>query len=201
MSGKSEQVEAAETVVTAVDEIRLPQAGAAAPKKIVVLSLIHRPPLRLLNYVESLVGRGDEVHAFVSKVELWEEAELEHRPHLHPLDQPEDQLLVRRVERAIVFRAPKAVAAAAGKVAGPRSAELISRAQGKVSGAVHKRLFMPPYRAFRPRLLAKRFDAGLRAIDFDTVDLVVAADVYTVTLAARLARQHPNVRVTTALEL
>lgn len=208
MRMQDDQVEGAETVLTAVEEGQLQSAAAGTPKRIVILSLIHRPSLRLLNYVESLVSRGDDVHVFVSRLEHWEEAELEHRPQLHPLDRPEEELLVRRAERALVFRAPRAVANAAGRLAERRwgrslrrPADVMSRAQSKVSGVVHKRLFMPPYRALRPRLLAKQFDDGFRTVDLGTVDLVVAADVYTVTTAARLARRYPKLRVTTGLEL
>ncbi|MFG1652365.1 hypothetical protein ACGFIE_20795 [Micromonospora sp. NPDC049275] len=208
MKMQDDQVEGTETVVTAVDEEHLHDAAAGRPKRIVILSLIHRPSLRLTNYVQSLVGRGDDVHVLVSRLEHWEEAALEHPPHLHPLDRPEEQLPVRRAERLLVFRVPRAVSKAAGRLAQRRwgrplrrPADVLSRAQAKVSGAVHKRLFMPPYRAFRPRLLATQFDAALRAVDLDTVDLVVASDVYTVTLAARVARQYPDLRVTTGLEL
>ncbi|WDZ87811.1 hypothetical protein [Micromonospora cathayae] len=208
-SYEEDRVETAETVVTAVDDAPRAEVTTGRPKRVLVLSLIHRPQLRLVNYVQNLAGRGDDVHVFVSRVEHWQEIEdLDPRIRLHPLDRPEEQLLVRRVERALVFRGPRAVSNVVGLVAGQRwgrplrrPAEVVSRAQTKVSGAVHKRLFMPTYRALRPRLLATRFDEALRGIDFGTVDLVVAADVYTVTLAARLARLHPSVRVTTGLEL
>ncbi|MEU4567480.1 hypothetical protein [Micromonospora sp. NPDC023956] len=204
-----EKVEQAETVVTAVDDVPRAEVTTGQPKRVVVLSLIHRPPLRLVNYVQDLAGRGDDVHLFVSRLEHWHEVEDLHPGiRLHALDRPEEQLLVRRVERALVFRGPRAVSKAVGRVAEQRwgrplrrPADVVSRAQAKVSGAVHKRLFMPTYRAFRPRLLASRFDEALGALDFGRVDLVVAADVYTVTLAARLARRHPSVRVTTGLEL
>ncbi|MER7416108.1 hypothetical protein ABT346_04865 [Micromonospora peucetia] len=203
-----EQIKGADPVVAAGVEKQLQGADVPTPQRIVVLSLIHRPPQRIVNYVQNILRRGDEAHVFVSRIEHWEEAELDPRPHLYPLDRPEEQLLVRRAERALVFRAPKAISNAAGRLADKRwgrplrrPAELMSRAQPKASGAIHKRLFMPPYRAFRPQLLAKQFDTALSSIDFDTVDLVVASDVYTVTLAARLARLHPDVPVTTALEL
>ncbi|MEU9506128.1 hypothetical protein AB0D32_07585 [Micromonospora sp. NPDC048170] len=205
-----EQVEGVETVVTAVDENgRADVTPTDTPKHVVVLSLIHRPSPRLISYVQSLAGRGDEVELFTTRLDHWHEVEdLDPRIRLYALDRPEEQLFVRRVERALVFRGPKAVATAVKRAAdqpwgGPlrRPADVVSRAQAKVSGAVHKRIFMPPYRAFRPRLLARRFDQGLRNIDFSGVDLVVATDVFTVTAAARLARRYPGVRVTTAMEL
>jgi hypothetical protein len=52
----------------------------------------------------------------------------------------------------------------------------------------------------RPLLLARRGHRAVTGLDLASVDRIVAADAQAMPLAWRLARRHPGVRVTNALE-
>ncbi|MFD2766178.1 hypothetical protein [Micromonospora eburnea] len=183
-------------------------SDAGRPGRLVVLSLLNQPPERVAEYIGHLVARGDQVELLVARPEQWRELDIQPAPRIHAPDRPEEQFLVRRVERLLVFRVPGAVTAAVERLsersfARPlrRPAALLGRAQRRVSGAVHGRLFMPAYRALRPLLLSRDFNRAINAIDFGSVDRIVASDVYTVTLGARLAKRFSTIPVTTGMEL
>ncbi|WBB81625.1 hypothetical protein O7606_09805 [Micromonospora sp. WMMD882] len=185
--------------------------------RVMVISTVYRLNERVRNYVRALLEEeGLRVDLVFLGAEAWQEADPEEwavvsgHPNLtlYTIDGAEQRHPLRRVERVLVHKAPRAVLTRATrlteKVAPLRPlrtpAKALENGHRKVAGAFHKRLYIKAYRLARPSVLAKLFRQRLADVDFRTVDRVVAADVYAVTLSWQLARRHPHLVATTALE-
>lgn len=191
-------------------------AGADGTPRVMVISTVYRLNDRVRNYVCDLLDEGVRVDLVCLGAEAWQEAdpegwaEVSAHPNLslYGIDGAEQRHPLRRVERVLVHRAPQAVLTRATRLTekvGPlrplhTPAKALENGHRKVAGAFHRRLYIKAYRLARPAVLARLFRQRLAGVDFRTVDRVVAADVYAVTLGWQLARRHPHLVATTAFE-
>ncbi|NJP32627.1 hypothetical protein [Micromonospora thermarum] len=192
-------------------------AGVDAPLRVMIISTVYQLKERIRNYVRDLLEKeGIRVDLVFLGAKSWEEVDPEGweqvRNHplltLYTLDGAEHRHPLRRVERVIVLRAPEAVLSRATRLTervGPlrplqRPAKALENGHRRVAGAFHSRIYNKAYKLARPSVLAKLFGRRLADVDFRTVDRIVATDVYAVTLGWRLARKHPHLVATTALD-
>jgi hypothetical protein len=176
--------------------------------RVVVLSLNYHPTKRVQSYMTDLVNAGVDVDLLVAESASTQDVELDPRVNVRRVLDAEENLPVRRVERALVFTLPGKVFGKARSITANSAAlrpvdpvaVLAKRAQGKLSRGVHWRLFWPAFRIVRPWVLARRGRTAAQAFDLATADRIVAADHPAIPLAWRLARRYPQVRATTALD-
>jgi hypothetical protein len=161
----------------------------------------------VVGYVHHLVGTGVQVDLIVPAAESTRRAPLDRSVRVHPLMTSEARHPVFRLEQLLVFRVPGAILVRARSLArrcglGPADRLLtgLTRGHRRTARMVHRRMFMPFYRHLRPWLLALRARRALRDVDLTAVDRIVAADVHAVALGWRLARRHPEIPATTALD-
>lgn len=123
-------------------------------------------------------------------------ADLDDRARLHRLDEAEAGHPLPRMEHALVSRMPRRAVRPLRRLGRPGA--YLRRLQGRVSGAVHRWLFLPFYRQVRPLLLARIARRRvLCGIDMAEISRVIVMDDASVPLAWRLARRHPDLTVTT----
>jgi hypothetical protein len=131
---------------------------------------------------------GARVDVLTAEPRGW--GKLDERARLHRLDEAEAGHPLRRLEHVLVNRMPRRAVRPLRRLGSPGAS--ICRLQGRVSGAVHRRLFLPFYRHVRPLLLARIARRRvLHGIDMAEISRVVVMDDASVPLAWRLARRHP----------
>jgi hypothetical protein len=180
--------------------------GTATPR-VVVLAFNHRLAERVSTYVDAVVAAGVQVDLVVPEGRTLEQAKVDPRVRIHTVTGKETELLVRRLERLVLYRVPGGVLKRANRL-GERAGwrPLVSlvvvtqRGHRRVANAVHQRMFLPFYRNARAYLLARHAGRSLSDVDFGTADRIIAADIQAVALGWRLARQHPKVIATTTLD-
>ncbi|MGW7518833.1 hypothetical protein ACWGJ2_24920 [Streptomyces sp. NPDC054796] len=194
-----------------------PATPGPAHGRVVLLALATPVGGRVKSYLAHLLDQGTEVELVTTAPEEWERFAASPGLRTHTLRDAERRHPIPRLERALVHRLPRALptgARAAGTLAartrtrtrtplaGPvaRGTALGERAHRRAAGAVHRKGFLPLYRQLRPWLLARVAQRTAGRIDFATVDRVVAADTVSIALGARLARRHPSLVATTALD-
>lgn len=121
---------------------------------------------------------------------------LDERARLHRLERAEARHPLPWLEHTVVSRAPRALLWPLRRLG--RAGAIVDGLQRRVSGAVHRRLFLPFYRHVRPLLLARIARRRvLRDIDMAQVKRVIVMDDVSVPLGYRLARRHADLTVTT----
>jgi hypothetical protein len=194
--------------MTAQEEAQVPtQDGVPGGQRVVVVAFTYRLPERVSTYVDSLVAAGVEVDLVVPDDRALEDRLVDPRVRVHAVTPHEGRLLVRRVERIVLYRVPGGVLSRVRGLterAGWRpldaAVELSQRGHARVARAVHRRMFMPVYRHIRALLLARRADRSLAGLDIAGADRIIAADVHAITLGWRLARRYPRIPATTSLD-
>ncbi|GAA1789647.1 hypothetical protein GCM10009682_09560 [Luedemannella flava] len=186
-----------------MSEVGTVRRQSPGPGAVALLWLGSRPTPSVESYTRFLAERGVPVHLVVLDPAPW--AELCANPGLtvHVVRQAEDGLFLLRLERLVVFRLPGAVLSRLVRVArrlsgrlGDRAAS-VRRRQRDVSRFVDRRLFRRVYRLVRPWLVGRRVEAALRAVDLPELERIVALDLASIPLAARLARRYPAALPTT----
>jgi hypothetical protein len=175
---------------------------------VAVVSTVKKPSERVVDFVRGLVARGDEVHLFTPAGESWLEQDIAPVPRLHVPDRQESHHPVLRIERMLVHRIPRVVSRVGERMAAARPEQSIgrlgaaaARAQRRVSRGVHRRLFLPGYRQFRPLVMSWVFRPHLRTLELDRVHRIVATDLNAVPFAVRMARRYPSATATNSLRL
>lgn len=175
-----------------------------APAHVVLLALNHPTPRRVIHYAHWLIARGVNVTLVTVQGDHWRALGLDPRVDLRTLREAEGRHPLPRGERVLVHRAPRALLRRAKERADARPVELalgaLERGHQRAADAFHRKVFLRGYRVLRPYLLAQVAEPALRGIDFATVDLVVAADSNGITLGWQLARRHPQLAATTAMD-
>ncbi|MFJ8580594.1 hypothetical protein [Micromonospora sp. NPDC093277] len=182
-----------------------------------IVSTVYRLNARVRNYVRRLLNEGVWVDLVfldtgaweLSDAESWAEVRDHPRLTLHTLDGAEQRHPLRRVERVLVHKVPRAVLRRTTRLTSQvkplrplhTPAKALESGHRRVAGAFHTRIYIRAYRLVRPTVLAKLFRQRLAGVDMSTVDRVVTADVYAVTLGWQLARRYPHLVATTALDL
>jgi len=190
------------------EEAHVPDQAVEAQKsvpRVLLLALSYRPPDRVVSYARNLRKLGVEVDLIVADQRSGEDLEFGPGVRVHPLMRDERRHPVRRLEWLLIRRGPEAVIALARR-ASRRSRRLdaalsvVERGHSRAAEVVHGRLFMPFYRQLRPWILARSARNTLAGIEVGAADRIVAGDISAVTLGWRLARRHPDVVATTALD-
>lgn len=119
------------------------------------------------------------------------------------LVEAERRALLWAAEQALVYRLPGAVATGIAKFSSGGAARptTVERLQLKASNVFHHSVFLRAYKVVRPYLLwrvARR--EVLPRLSFAADDEVVVVDSQAIPLAWRLARQHPDTKVSFALD-
>ncbi|WP_395104640.1 hypothetical protein [Actinomadura sp. SCN-SB] len=143
------------------------------------------------------LDEGAQVDLVTAERREW--ANLDERTRVHRLDAAEARHPLPWLENTLVTRAPRLLLRPVARLGRPGAA--LERARGRVSNAIHRRLFLPFYKHVRPWLLvrlARR--CALRDLDMTQVVRIVVADRAAVPLGWKLARANPGLTVTTALE-
>lgn len=149
---------------------------------------------RIIRLATYFLDEGAQVDVLTAERRGWKQ--LDERARLHRLDSAEARHPLPRLERLLVVRVPQLAVRPLARLGRPGAA--LERVRGRLSSAVHRRLFLPFYRHVRPLLLARIAQRRvMRDIDMTQVVRVVVADKDSVPLSWRLARKHPGVTVTT----
>ncbi|TDB91505.1 hypothetical protein E1264_01575 [Actinomadura sp. KC216] len=138
---------------------------------------------------------GAQVEVVTAESSGW--TALDERARLHPIDRFEARHPLPWLEHTIVSRVPRAVVWPFIRLGRPGA--VLDRVQRRVSGAVHRRLFVVPfYRHVRPLLLSRIARRRvLPGIDMARVSRVIVIEDTSVPFARRLARRYPDLTVTT----
>ncbi|GLZ09066.1 hypothetical protein Acsp03_65320 [Actinomadura sp. NBRC 104412] len=140
------------------------------------------------------LNEGAQVDLVTAREKGWDE--LDERVRLHQLRPIEARHPLPWLERALVIRAPRLVSRPVKRL-GPPGA-FLDRVRSRISGTIHRRLFLPFYKHVRPLLLARLARRRvLPRIDMSQVERVVVADRTAMTLGWRLARKHKDLTITT----
>lgn len=184
---------APETTVREGDDVN----GERPPRVLLVAMDPDRKRKNVIRLAAHFLDEGAHVDVLTAERRGW--GKLDERARLHRLDQAEARHPLPWLERAVVVRAPRLVVRPLARLGRPGA--VLERVRGRLSSAVHRRLFLPFYRHVRPLLLARLARRKvLRDIDMTQVVRVVVADRDGVPLAWRLARRHPGVTVTTRMD-
>ncbi|GAA4233753.1 hypothetical protein GCM10022254_36930 [Actinomadura meridiana] len=173
----------------------------AAPR-VLILVLDPRSHKRSFKRVDGLARHfldeeGANVDVVTAEPRGWDL--LDERARLHMLDKAEARHPLPWLERTVVSRVPRLLVRPL-KPLGPVG-RFLDRAQTRVSGIVHKRVFLRFYRHVRPLLLMRIVRRCVdRDIDMAEVRRVIVIDYTSVPFAWRLARRYPDLTVTTRQE-
>ncbi|MEV3857864.1 hypothetical protein AB0J38_26495 [Streptomyces sp. NPDC050095] len=174
------------------------------PRVVVVAlgSMVPRAGVR--RFVNELVSYGASVDLVVMKKHLWPELPDASRVHCHVVKRAEDRTPVKWTQNTVLFTAPRAVLGFVRRIVRKRRLQRVldrvSARHEALARVLNLRLFWPVYRHVRPRLIGRAAHRALRGTDFGGVDRIVAADLLSVPLGLRLARDHPAATATTALD-
>jgi hypothetical protein len=182
-------------------------------RKVVVIALNHRRHRAISSEAAWALDHGVEVHLVTVSAEQW--PFMDPRVRVHELRQGEGAHPVPRIERLIVFRAPRALFTRADAVlarlartpAGPVAAPALAAERAlragyeKVARAFHRRLFVRFYRLLRPYILWRVADRQvLPEVGVSRADQVVVQDAAAITLGWHLARRYPDLDVAFTLD-
>ncbi|TDD73210.1 hypothetical protein E1293_32040 [Actinomadura darangshiensis] len=173
-------------------------SGGPSPR---VLILVLDPKSHKRNYkrVAGLTSyfldeEGAQVDVLTAEPRGW--GRLDERARLHHLHAAEARHPLPWLERMVVTRLPRFAVRPLKRLGRP--GDVLGRVQGRLSSAVHRRLFLPFYRHVRPLLLARIARRRIRReIDMGEVRRIIVMDVVSVPCAWRLARKNPDLTVTT----
>ncbi len=151
--------------------------------KVMFLALTSARAAAVARQCDFLLERGVDVTVVTADPGRWRDAEtdLDERVEIVSLADGEERQRLLRVERLVL----------------PEGTSGVRRLTGKV----HRRLFLPGYRVLRPYLLWRvaRRDL-LPAVDPGALREVVVVDSQAVPLGWRLARRYPGLTVTLSLD-
>jgi hypothetical protein len=182
-------------------------------RKVVVIALNHRRHRAISSEAAWALDHGVEVHLVTVSAEQW--PFMDPRVRVHELRQGEGAHPVPRIERLIVFRAPRALFTRADAVlarlartpAKPVAAPALAVERAlragyeKVARAFHRRLFVRFYRLLRPYILWRVADRQvLPEVGVSRADQVVVQDAAAITLGWHLARRYPDLDVAFTLD-
>ncbi|WP_149261868.1 hypothetical protein [Actinomadura sp. K4S16] len=171
--------------------------GEGSPRVLLVAMAPDLKRKKAIRLAAHFLDEGARVDVLTAERRGW--GKLDERARLHRLDEAEARHPLPWLERAVVVRAPRLAVRPLARLGRPGA--MAERVRGRLSGAVHRRLFLPFYRHVRPLLLARLARRRvLRDIDMAQVVRVIVTDRDGVPLAWRLARRHPGVTVTTRLD-
>jgi len=187
---------------------RVVVAEGDEPAHVLLLAVNHSAPRRVVAYAHWLLARGVRVTMVSVRAEHWRALGMDPRVEIRTLKEAEGRHPLPRGERLLVKRAPRAVIrrARAQVQARDRTRPLelavgaVERAHLRGADLFHRRVFMPGYRVVRPYLLGQVGVPRLKGVDLEAVDLLVAADSSAVALGWQIARRHPGLRATTAMD-
>ncbi|MDI1460065.1 glycosyltransferase [Catellatospora sp. KI3] len=157
-------------------------------------------------YAAALVAQGYRVDLVTPHAQAWLNIGVDPRVRLRELHQAEARLLVNRVEHAVRHAAGRVL----DHLSGPArqfdavwpevAVNVLQRGTGKVTDALHRRVYNRLYSVVRPQLLWRivRRDL-LPGLDLSRVDRIVVAGRSGITAGWQLARRRPGLTVTTAL--
>jgi hypothetical protein len=155
---------------------------------------VKRQYRRIIGLTRDLAQEGVRVDLVTAEPGGW--TKLDERVRLHLLDKAEGRHPLPWLESTVVVRAPRFVLRPAARLGRPGA--LLESARARASRFVHRRLFVPFYRHVRPHLLARIARRRvLRDLDTSGLVRVVVMDRTSVPLGRRLAREHPDLIVTT----
>ncbi|GHJ50434.1 hypothetical protein Cs7R123_77760 [Catellatospora sp. TT07R-123] len=157
-------------------------------------------------YAANLVGQGYLVDLVTPHAQAWLAIGIDPRVRLRELHQAEARLLVNRIENAVRHAAGRAL----DHLSGPArqldamwpevAVNVLQRGTGKVTDALHRRIYNRLYSVVRPQLVWRILRRDLLpGLDLSGVDRVVVAGRTGVTAGWQLARRRPGLTVTTAL--
>lgn len=188
-----------------------PVSGAPSPAgrpRVLLIALSYKLSKRAKEYTDLLVARDVAVDLVVTDENSCVEVELDPAVRVHPIVPAEyrrpghrlEQLLIKRIPGGLLARVRKLTGR--GRVLRPvdRAVAAVERLHRRVAGAFHQRIFMPVYRTVRPWLLANAARPVVRGLQVGTADRIIAAEINAVTLGCRLARRHPDIPATTAMD-
>ena len=177
--------------------------------RVVVVALNYKPAWRVRSYTADLVEAGVQVDLLVPEANSTADVELDPRVRVHRLFEREAKdLRLRRIEHGILFTVPGRVIGKARRLLGDRPAlqkvdaglAFTGRAQKWVGKGIHRKLFWPTFKKFRPVILSNQGRDTVRELDLAGADRIVAADASAIPMVWKLARRYPDVRATTALD-
>jgi hypothetical protein len=189
--------------------------GSPVPdiRKVVVIALNHRRHRAISSEAAWALEHGVEVHLVTVSAEQW--PFMDQRVRVHELRQGEGAHPVPRIERLLVFRAPRALFTRADAVlarlartpakpvASPALAleRALRRAYEKLANAFHRKLFVRFYRLLRPYILWRVADRQvLPKVGVSSADQVIVQDAAAITLGWHLARRYPDLDVAFTLD-
>jgi len=182
-------------------------------RKVVVIALNHRRHRAISSEAAWALDHGVEVDLVTVSAEQW--PFMDPRVRVHELRQGEGAHPVPRIERLIVFRAPRALFTRAdavlARLARTPAKPVASRALAleralragyeKVAGAFHGKVFVRFYRLLRPYILWRVADRQvLPKVGVSSADQVVVQDAAAITLGWHLARRYPDLDVAFTLD-
>ena len=179
--------------------------------RVVLVSHAVRPNVRRIrNYAEFLIDHGYAVDLIAWDAKRWLEFELPlpEAVRFFAVGDSESRLLIRRVERLVVYRIPGKIlrvlmdVTQSNPVTRPL-APVVSFAQRGhrwFASRFHRRIFLRLYAAVRAPLMARSTARALRGVEFTDVDRVVATDLNAITYAWRLASKFPNAAAAARLD-
>ncbi|MEU4213744.1 hypothetical protein [Actinoplanes sp. NPDC026623] len=177
--------------------------------RVVVIALGYKPAWRVRSYVQDLVDADVEVDLLLAENSSTNDVEIDPRVRVHRVFGVEAaEVLVRRIERGVLFTLPGKVLGKARSMTVDRAAlkpvdvglSVTQRAQSWVSRGIHRKLFWPAFKMMRPMMLSRKARGPAMKLDLARADRIVAADHAAVPLAWRLSRRYPGVRTTTSLD-
>jgi glycogen(starch) synthase len=192
-------------VAAAPADLAVPVAPDPAADRVVLVAV--SATRRAREYAQRLLRDGYRVDLITADLAGWNASALGPGARFHLLGAAEERRPARRLERLLLFRAPGKLLAladsAARRFATPWPqvvVEVLRQRQERLARKVHRRLFEPCYRIFRPRVLRRIAEREIApALDLARTRRIVVAGSTGVTLAWSLGRRRPDVLVTTAL--
>ncbi|MCS0638110.1 hypothetical protein NX801_21125 [Streptomyces sp. LP05-1] len=104
----------------------------------------------------AVVAAGGRAVVLVGQRKSWSAETFAPGVELVTLAELEDRHLPRRVERAVLYRAPRRVAGAVGRGrVAPKAKRALKAYEKRVAGRVHRRVFLPLHRTVWPTAAAR----------------------------------------------
>lgn len=179
--------------------------------RVVLVSHAARPNVRRIrNYAEFLIDHGYEVDLIAWDEKRWLDFEipLPDAVRFFAVRESELRLLIRRVERLVIYRIPGKILRVLSEVTQSNpvtrplapAVSFAQRGHKWFASRFHRRIFLPMYAVVRAPLMARSTARALNGVEFSDVDRVVATDVNAITYAWRLASKFPHAAVAARLD-
>ncbi|MFE9655274.1 MULTISPECIES: hypothetical protein [unclassified Micromonospora] len=163
-------------------------------EQVLILALGATRKRAVVEDAAEVVARGGRVTVLITSAADWRRERFAPGVRVVDLTELEGRRLPLRVERAVLYRAPRLAfrAVGRGRLAGwtKRAGRAYER---RIADRVHRRVFLPAYHRLRNDLVPQRL--AERVVTETAADLLVVADPASIPLAARIVRQSPALRV------